>query len=193
MLFLLWRVVDPEDIGGILLIAALITAAILGISKDPRHKNKFYQQNRRVIMRKTRCPYCGEEIIAGASKCRHCGEWLNPDDTQDANIGSSYTENEDYFRQDYASTDRPVFIQQTSVEGGGSNGIGVAGFIFSLLGLLLGWFPGLGKFVWFLGAIFSLIGLFKRPRGFAIVGLFISFIDIIIFGTLLSAIASIIS
>lgn len=22
------------------------------------------------------CPYCGEEILAGARKCKHCGEWL---------------------------------------------------------------------------------------------------------------------
>ena len=22
------------------------------------------------------CPYCGEEILAGAKKCKHCGEWL---------------------------------------------------------------------------------------------------------------------
>lgn len=29
-------------------------------------------------MEKTRtCPYCGEEIMADAKKCRHCGEWLN--------------------------------------------------------------------------------------------------------------------
>ena len=23
------------------------------------------------------CPYCGEEILATAKKCKHCGEWLN--------------------------------------------------------------------------------------------------------------------
>jgi hypothetical protein len=22
------------------------------------------------------CPYCGEEILATAKKCKHCGEWL---------------------------------------------------------------------------------------------------------------------
>lgn len=30
-----------------------------------------------------RCPYCGEEILAVAKKCKHCGEWLNKDEKQD--------------------------------------------------------------------------------------------------------------
>jgi hypothetical protein len=34
--------------------------------------------------------------------------------------------------------------------------------------------------VWFLGALFSFIGIFKKPRGLAIAGLVISFIGIII-------------
>jgi tRNA(Ile2) C34 agmatinyltransferase TiaS len=26
------------------------------------------------------CPYCGEEILAVAKKCKHCGEWLPEDE-----------------------------------------------------------------------------------------------------------------
>ena len=74
------------------------------------------------------------------------------------------------------------------VNGSKSNGMGTAGFILALLALLVSWVPVLDIIVWFLGALFSFIGLFKAPRGLAIAGFIISFIGIIIlvtvFGTL---------
>ncbi|MEI8129751.1 MAG: hypothetical protein WCG95_09080 [bacterium] len=30
-----------------------------------------------IVNEMTKCPYCQEEIITGAQKCKHCGEWLN--------------------------------------------------------------------------------------------------------------------
>ena len=37
-------------------------------------------------MEKKTYPYCGEEIMATAKKCKHCGEWLEaevPDNGED--------------------------------------------------------------------------------------------------------------
>jgi hypothetical protein len=72
-----------------------------------------------------------------------------------------------------------------------SNGMGVAGFILALLGLCLSWAPVAGWIIWFLGALFSIIGLFKKPRGFAIAGFIISFIDLIILIFVVTALAAI--
>jgi len=60
-----------------------------------------------------------------------------------------------------------------------SNGIGVAGFVLSLIALFLIWVPVLGLILWGLGLVFSLIGMFKTPRGLAIAGSFISVIGFI--------------
>lgn len=59
-----------------------------------------------------------------------------------------------------------------------SNGLGTAGFITSLLGLLLSWVPVLGWILWMVGALLSLIGVFKSPRGLAITGLILSLITL---------------
>lgn len=61
-----------------------------------------------------------------------------------------------------------------------SNGLGTAGFVLSIISLFLGWIPLLGWLLWILGLIFSLIGIFKKPRGFAIAGLIISLIGLIL-------------
>lgn len=59
-----------------------------------------------------------------------------------------------------------------------SNGLGTAGFITSLLGLLLSWVPVLGRILWLVGALLSLIGVFKSPRGLAITGIILSLITL---------------
>ncbi|MDE6494559.1 MAG: hypothetical protein K2O66_01600 [Bacteroidales bacterium] len=71
-----------------------------------------------------------------------------------------------------------------------SNGMGVAGFVLALLGLLFCWVPVLDWILWVMGLIFSLIGVFKRPRGLAIAGLVISFIGLMVLVFLLSLLAA---
>ena len=61
-----------------------------------------------------------------------------------------------------------------------TNGLGTAGFICALLALILCWAPVLDWILWVLGFVFSIIGLFKAPRGLAIAGFIISIIGIII-------------
>jgi hypothetical protein len=36
-----------------------------------------------------RCPYCGEEILAVAKKCKHCGMWLEQDESDASALNSS--------------------------------------------------------------------------------------------------------
>ena len=70
------------------------------------------------------------------------------------------------------------------------NGIGTAGFVLALIGLIFSWLPVVNWIVWALGFIFSLIGVFRKPKGLAIAGLIISLIGVIIIVTLLSVLAA---
>jgi cytochrome c-type biogenesis protein CcmE len=74
-----------------------------------------------------------------------------------------------------------------------SNGIGTAGFVLSLIALLLGWTPIVGWIIWFLGLFFSFLGVFKNPRGLAIAGLVISSIGLILLLALGAFIATLFS
>lgn len=71
-----------------------------------------------------------------------------------------------------------------------SNGMGTAGFVLALLGLIFSWVPGLGWILWILGLILSLVGVFRTPRGLAIAGLVLSFLGLILLIILLGAIGA---
>ncbi len=70
-----------------------------------------------------------------------------------------------------------------------SNGMGVAGFVLALLGLIFCWVPILGWILWLFGLIFSFIGVFRAPRGLSIAGLCLSFVGIIVLIVLLGLLA----
>ncbi len=70
------------------------------------------------------------------------------------------------------------------------NGMGTAGFVIALLGLIFCWLPVLNWILWLLGLIFSIVGMFKPKKGLAIAGLVISFIGIIVICAVLGAVAA---
>ncbi|WP_158962146.1 hypothetical protein [Myroides fluvii] len=65
------------------------------------------------------------------------------------------------------------------------NNIGLTGFILSIVAIVISWVPLVGWLCWLVGLILSIVGLFRRPKGFAIAGLIISLIGFIIMFVLL--------
>jgi hypothetical protein len=83
-----------------------------------------------------------------------------------------------------------IIINQQSPK---SNGVGTAGFVLALIAIFLGWIPVLGWILWFVGFILSFVGLFKQPRGLAIVGFIISIIGVILLITVFAGLLAALS
>lgn len=117
------------------------------------------------------CSHCGRQVSDKATTCPHCNVVLQAVQPQSQTTKQPFGQNTN-------ATQQSVYVNVPSKQ---SNGIGTTGLVFAIFGLFLGWIPFLGWIIWFFGALFSLIGLFKSPRGCAIAGFIISFIWIIIF------------
>lgn len=90
-------------------------------------------------------------------------------------------------RQQQAPPPQQFVVQHVQQQSG--NGLGTAGFVLGLVGLLFSWIPFVGIIAWFLvipGAVLSGIGIAKanrgeaNNRGLAIAGLVLSIIGLLI-------------
>lgn len=146
------------------------------------------------------CPDCGTLINTAPQKkvfCKHCGAEIAEDVKFCPSCGGSQLPaakpvqqpilqpiqqpiQQPYMGQGNTNTTTQTNTTTVVVNERGSNGLGTAGFVFSILAFFVCWVPILDFVIWFLGALFSFLGLFKRPRGLAIAGFILSFIGIII-------------
>lgn len=70
-----------------------------------------------------------------------------------------------------------IIVNQSAPE---TNGIGVAGFVMSITGMILCWVPVLKWLLLAPAFILSFIGIFRKPRALAVIGTIISLLVIII-------------
>lgn len=123
------------------------------------------------------CPKCGTENPDGAQFCASCGN----------SAGAAIIERD---AVPAAASAAPGTTQVVNVQMQGmvqKNGLGTAGFVLALIGVFTSWVPVLGWVVWLLGAVLSVIGVFRVPRGLAIAGTVLSFIDLILLLAVVSA------
>lgn len=128
------------------------------------------------------CPSCGEVINKNPKKvfCKHCGAEMEEGVKFCPSCGGCQTGN-----AGAQSNTTTVIVNESK-----SNGLGTAGFVLAILSFFLCWAPFVNFVIWFLGALFSFIGMFKKPRGLAIAGFVLSFLGVIllltVFGSLLA-------
>ena len=143
------------------------------------------------------CRYCGSKILPNSAFCSACGKPLGNIEIPVAQVNTPPTRFHSIQPAPQAvyTPQQPQQANQTTVvvNEHKSNGIGTAGFVFALLGILLSWIPVVDFVIWFLGLLFSFIGLFKSPRGLAITGFLLSIIGIIIIIAIFDSISALLS
>lgn len=130
---------------------------------------------------------------------------LNPNtllrENDTVRIGNTVLPWKNYFvlptpsQQPYPQPPVPPIFQQPqpqSPRGRRKNGMGTAGFVLSLLALVLSWVPVVDVIFFLLGLIFSIVGvsLKNRKKGLAIAGLVISVIVLFIIFLVIASIGN---
>ena len=129
------------------------------------------------------CKYCGKELRLDAAFCSSCGKPQGNAPAQQPTVHIMQQPVEQPYVGSPQSATAPNVMTNTTtfvVEKSGSNSMGTAGFIIALLGFVFCWIPIVDIILWFLGLVFSIIGIFKAPRGMAIAGLILSLVIIIV-------------
>ncbi|MDO5043973.1 MAG: hypothetical protein Q4E22_01570 [Coriobacteriia bacterium] len=146
------------------------------------------------------CPNCGVTLMDNSKFCNVCGEKLEGDlnqfdalDKQENPYGSLEqrpSQRGGAPRQRQMPSDMHAYgmpnrgpnnyYGQAFPQKAASNPMGVAGFVIALVGFFLSWVPVLNWILWILGIVFSGIGIFREPKGLAIAGVAISFLDLLI-------------
>lgn len=130
-----------------------------------------------------KCVNCGAEINPNSSFCTNCGTKVSSMPQPAAQAPAAPTQPpvaQPVYQAQPQAPAQPYVVNNTTVEVVKKNGIGTAGFVCALIGLFVSWIPILGWILWLVGAILSVVGIFKKPRGLAIAGTVISFIDVLI-------------
>lgn len=129
------------------------------------------------------CSNCGSPLPPNANACPVCGHPCS-DLYQNNNYQQQYYDDTSYRNQPlYAQpgTRQPDYGPQYVVIHESiprSNRPGNVGFVLGLLGMILCWIPVVGGILLLLGFIFSMIGVFRVPKGKAIAGLVLSAVGI---------------
>lgn len=137
------------------------------------------------------CPACGMKISRYAPACIKCGHPIIPISSIPISpVPLSPTPISSPKIEPTLAPQQQIVIEQPVNE---SNGVGTAGFIISLISLILSWVPGVNWGVWFIGFLLSFFGMFSKPRGLAVAGILISLIDLIILVAFVATLATIMS